>query len=312
MPERPPPAKEEIESYLKDRRNWGRWGDDDDVGAMNLITPDKLLHAASVIKSGRSLSLSMFIPKEPGPGNPNPAQHWMKARRIGGLGGGASMDFYGIAFHGMATTHLDAICHLWDENGLYNGKNPDEVISYDGAKFGAVTAWSDGIVTRAILIDVPKFRGEPYVALDKPLHAWEIEDICKAQGVAPEPGDALAFYCGREAWQEDNPGAGYGSNPKPGLHASCIEFIRDNDICLIAWDMQEAGPTGYEGWDFPLSYSPVHSIIYAFGASIVDNVALRPLAEALRAEGRSEFMLVVAPLKMAGGTGSPVNPIALF
>ena len=72
MPERPPPAKEEIESYLKDRRNWGRWGDDDDVGAMNLITPDKLLHAASVIKSGRSLSLSMFIPKEPGPGEPQP------------------------------------------------------------------------------------------------------------------------------------------------------------------------------------------------------------------------------------------------
>ena len=309
MPERAAPTQQELESYVKEHNNWGRWGADDELGATNLITTEKRIAAARLVRSGKSVSMSRFVPKTAGPGNPNPAQHWMRSIKINT--GGAATDFYGIQFHGMSTTHLDALCHVWDSRGLYNGRDPDKEITYDGANFGSVDKWSDGIVTRGVLIDVPKFRGEPYVTQDKPLHGWEIEDIARAQGVTLEPGDALAVFSGREAWEKDNPHTAYFGNPRPGLHASCIPVIHENDICMIAWDMLECNPTGYD-LGFPLGSAPVHTIIPTYGAAILDNVRLEELAEALRAEGRSEFMLVVSPLKMKGGTGSPVNPIAVF
>ena len=315
MPERQAPTRQEIESVLWDRSNWGRWGKDDEMGAINLITPEKRIAAARLIRSGKSVSMGRFIPKTPGPGVGTPAQHWMRSRSIGDGGGGAASDFYGMLVHGgVNATHLDALCHVWDKHGIYNGRDPSEAITFDGATFGSVDKWSDGIVTRCILMDIPKLRGEPYVTVEKPVHGWELEDIVRAEGITMEPGDAIAIYCGRQAWEEahfNTPWGASRSEPRPGVHTSCIPFIRDNDICLVAWDMQEGWPTGYE-WEFPYDYSPVHAIIFAYGAAIVDNVALEPLAEALGAEGRSEFMLVLSPLKMAGGTGSPINPIALF
>ena len=162
MPERAAPTEQELESYIKDRNNWGRWGADDELGAMNLITTQKRVAAAQLVRTGRSLSLSRFIPKTPGPGNPTPAQHWMRSHKIGT--GGAATDFYGMSFHGMSTTHLDALCHVWGSQGIYNGRDPDKEITFDGANFGSVDKWADGIVTRGVLVDVPNFRGEPFVS----------------------------------------------------------------------------------------------------------------------------------------------------
>ena len=309
MPERAAPTQQELESYIKDRNNWGRWGADDELGAMNLITTEKRIAAARLVRTGKSLSLSRFLPKTPGPGNPTPVQHWMRSHKF--EGGGAATDFYGMSFHGMQNTHLDALCHVWGGQGIYNGRDPDKEITFDGANFGSVDKWADGIVTRGVLVDVPKFRGEPYVTMDRPLHGWEMEDIIRGQGVTLEPGDALVVFCGRGAWEKAHPDTPYAGGPRPGLHASCLPFVRDNDICMIAWDMQECSPSGYD-LPFPLGHSPVHAIIPAYGAAVLDNVQLEELADALRAEGRSEFMLVVSPLKMKGGTGSPVNPIAVF
>ena len=120
-----------------------------------------------------------------------------------------------------------------------------------------------------------------------------------------DPGAALAVYSGREAYDEANPRAIWGSQPeKPSLHVSCLPFIRDNDVSLIIWDMMDTSPMGHE-WT-------VHSVIPAYGVLLLDNSLLQPLAEACAEEGRYEFMLVVAPLKMKSATGSPVNPIAIF
>ena len=306
--ERRVPTLQETAAYLKDHSNWGRWGPDEDLGAMNLITPEKVVAAATLVKRGRRMSLSRFLPKQPGPGNPVPAQHWMRARNMGE--GGAATDFYGTQYHGLTTTHLDALCHLWGDQGLYNGKDPKVELTFDGATFGSVDKWADGIITRGVLLDIPRARGEPYVGQDSPIHGWELEDAAKAQGVSVEPGDALLVYCGREAWQEANPDVPFAGSIKPGLHASCIPYIRETDVCMVVWDMQDAGPV-YDA-PFPLGSVPVHCVIYAFGVAILDNALLQPLAEALAQEGRYDFMLTVAPLKVEGGTGSPVNPVALF
>ncbi len=306
--ERRLPTQEEVESYLRDRRNWGRWGDDDEVGAMNLITAEKRVAAARLVRSGRSVSLSRYFPKTPGVGNPNPAQHWMRTN-VRGDGGGASMDYYGIFYHGTAATHLDALCHVWDRNGMYNGRDPAVEITFDGARFGAVDSWGDGIVSRGVLLDIPKLRGEPFATQERPVHGWDLEDAAKAQGVTIEPGDAVAVYSGREAWHEaypDTPYTGGEGATRPGLHASCLPFIRDNDISVLLWDMMDYQPFGYD------VSSTVHGSIFAYGVALLDNSLLQPLAEACAEEGRYEFMLVIAPLKVEGGTGSPVNPIALF
>ncbi len=308
--ERRIPTKEEVLAYLEKDRNWGRWGDDDQVGAVNMITPEKRAAAARLVKTGRAVSLSREFPKTPAANNPTPAIHFMK-RSVREGGGGSATDYYGISYHGQATTHLDALCHVWDHNGMWNGRNADDVITFDGATWGSVEHWKEGIITRGVLLDVPKFRGQSFVKLDEPIHGWDLEDVAKAQGVTMEPGDALIVYGGRDAWNEVNPQ--WGSLPeagqprqRAGLHASCLKFIRESDCSLLVWDMMDFEPNGY---DIPWS---VHGSIFAYGIGLLDNALLQPLAEACAEEGRYEFMLTVNPLRVVGGTGSPVNPIALF
>ena len=306
MAQRRLPTEEEVRSYLTNRRNWGRWGVDDEVGAINLITPEKRIAAAGLVRSGRSVSLSRDFPKTPAPGNTHPAQHWMTTAPFGK--GGAAMDFYGIYYHGFTATHLDALCHAWDDKGMWNGRDPAQEITFDGARFGSVEAWASGITTRGVLLDIPKHRAQPYVTMGRPVHGWELEDVAAAEGLTLESGDALVVYSGREAWQGAHSDKPYGTSgpERPGLHASCLPFMRDHDVSVLVWDMQESMPIGY---DVPWS---VHGVIFAYGVGILDNALLEPLAEACAQEARYEFMLTIAPLKVAGGTGSPVNPIALF
>ena len=165
----------------------------------------------------------------------------------------------------------------------------------------------DSIITRGVLLDVPKHRGEPYVTQEKPIHGWELEDIAKEQGINMEPGDALVVYGGREKWNEaGNPLWGSDRDLRPGLHASCLKFIKESDCCVLVWDMMDHTPNGY---DVPWS---VHGSIFAYGIGLLDNSLLQPLAETCAEEGRYEFMLTINPLRVVGGTGSPVNPVALF
>ena len=123
MPPQPLPTEAEVLDYIRGpRRSWDRWGNDDERGAINLITPEKRVAAARLVQSGRSISLCRPFPKEPGPNNPNPAHHDMKTlpRGIGGF----AADYYGISYHGVASTHIDALCHTWDEESMWNGRDP--------------------------------------------------------------------------------------------------------------------------------------------------------------------------------------------
>ena len=304
--ERRVPTKEEVQAYLKEDRNWGRWGADDQKGAVNMVTPEKRAAAARLVRSGRAVSPSREFPITPATNNSNPALHYMK-RVARNEHSGYSADFYGISYYGEIATHLDALCHVWDENGLWNGRHPDDAITMDGASWGSIDHWKEGIITRGVLLDVPKHRGEPYVTYDNPVHGWELEDITKEHGLDLEPGDALVVYCGRDKWDEGgNPLFRSDQGRLPGLHASCLKFIRKSDCSLLVWDMMDFQPNGYE-----LPWT-VHGSIFAYGIGILDNALLQPLSEACAEENRYEFMLTVSPLRVVGGTGSPVNPVALF
>jgi len=186
------PTRDEVLSYLRDRSNWGRWPDNPSAGALNLIDDAKRLAAAKLVRKGRAVSLSRPFPTEPSIENPRPAlQYLFTNEREGGWG--SSMDFYGITYHGTATTHIDALCHIWTPDGMWDGRDPKEELTFSGAKYGSVDAWSEGILTRGVLLDVPKHRGKPYVTLEEPVHGWELEDILEAEGITLEPGDAVAF-----------------------------------------------------------------------------------------------------------------------
>ena len=161
-------------------------------------------------------------------------------------------------------------------------------------------------VSSGVLLDVPKHRGQPFVTMDQPIHGWELEDVAKEQGITLEPGDAIIVYGGREQWNEVNTMWGGDPAGRPGLHASCLKFLRESDCCLLVWDMMDFMPNEY---GIPWT---VHAAIFAYGIGLLDNALLEPLAEACAEEGRYEFMLTVNPLRVVGGTGSPVNPIALF
>src|SRR5262250_1662873 len=233
MAGRPLPTEQEVRSWIRERRNWGRWGKDDQRGAMNLVTPAKRVAAARLVKNGRSVSLSRPFPKEPGINNSRPAQHYMQVipRGKGAFAG----DYYGIFYHGVASTHIDALCHTWDDEAMWNGRDPKKEITFEGARFGSIEHWQEGIIVRGVMLDVPRHRGVPCVTHDAPVHGWELDDILSKRGIKLEPGDAVCVFSGRDAWQAANPETPYGRpygglNVRPGLHVSCLPFLRDHDV----------------------------------------------------------------------------------
>lgn len=298
------PTGKEVSSYLRDRRNWGRWGEYGGAGAINLITPAKRVQAANLIRSGRTVSLGRPLPVDPAPDNPRPVSHHTTVSN--GDVSGYAVDYLGIYQHGYRVTHIDALCHNWDSDGMWDGRDPLEEIDSNGASYGSVSEWSEGIVTRGVLLDVPAYRETSYVTVKDPVHGWELEEIAAKQKVTLQSGDALVVFAGRDAYAADYFDAFADGNSLPGLHASCLPFIRDHDVSLLAWDVLDATPTEYT-----LS-NPVHAAMYAYGVAILDNCNLMSLAQACVDEGRFEFMLMVSPLVIIGGTGSPVNPIVIF
>jgi kynurenine formamidase len=302
---RQPPTVEEVQSYLHRDRNWGRWGPDDQKGALNLVTDEKRVAAGALVRTGRAISLSRDFPVKPGRPNPIPAHHYMK-RYPKGVDAGAAADYYGVLYHGTTCTHIDALCHMWDGDGMWNGRDPDRELTFDGSRWGGIDNWADGIFTRGVLLDVPAHRGVDYVTQDEPIHGWELAEVAEHQGVALEPGDALVVYGGRERYDAVNKIPWGATDARPGLHASCLEFIRKSDCCALVWDMMDMLPYGY---DLPFT---VHGAIFAYGVALVDNVELGPLVQECRRQSRFEFLFTVAPLRVVGGTGAPVNPIALL
>ncbi len=298
--------KDDTRAWLRANSNWGRWGDDDQQGAVNLITPQKRLEAAAAVRTGRSLSLARPLNTAPGPHNPQPVQHFVRWFTRSAEEGGGAGDFIGLHIHGYQVTHIDALCHGWGERGMWGGRDPMQSLSPQAARWGAVHHWKDGIVTRGVLLDVARHRGLPHVPFNEPVHADELRQVAQAQGVEVRPGDALVIHCGRDALERERPDWNPNTDGHPGLSVSALRFIRQHDVAVLVWDLMDAQP--YElGW--PLV---PHAALHEFGVPLVDNCALGALADACAAEARYDFMLTIAPLVLEGGTGSPVNPIALL
>lgn len=300
------PSVDEVRALLIERSNWGRWGTDDQRGAVNLIDNHKRCEAAALVRSGQAISLSLDYPTQPAVNNPRPAQQYLKVIHQD-HGRGLAVDYLGIEYHCPVATHIDALCHVWDSANGWNGRDPAEFVSIDGVSWAGIEQWRHGIVTRGVLLDIPAHRGVPYVTVDEPVTDAELRSVVEGQGVEIRPGDAVVVYSGRAAFEAEH-GPWSGGVTQPGLAASSLWFLRDCDCAVLVWDMMDAIPQS-PGFDMP---EPVHAALYSFGLALVDNADLEPLARACAQESRYEFMLCVAPLPVVGGTGSPVNPIAVL
>jgi kynurenine formamidase len=303
--ERSAPTPEEYHAYKQRFSNWGRWGADDQLGTLNHITPERRAAAAQLVRSGIAVSLANPLATAPvlGAGrNAEPAEHRMN------LGQGGCSDYIGVSYHGFANTHVDALCHIYTEDGKLYGGRPSSDVTKDGARSNSIDAWREGIVTRGVLYDVPRFRGVDFVTDDAPVHGSELEDIGAAQGVEPQPGDAVLVRMGLAAFWAAHPDFAPAWSA-PGLHASALEFLYEHDAALLGWDLMEA--PGQDAYGAPAL--PIHSIAIPYmGMPLLDNANFDALAVACAEAGRWEFMLAIAPLVVLGGTGSPVNPLAML
>jgi kynurenine formamidase len=310
LADRRPPTPEEYRDYPKRFSNWGRWGANDELGTLNFITPETRRTAAALVRSGRAVSLSRPIDTHSHGANPFPAHHLVAVGRSGGLA-----DYLGMFIHGFAITHLDALCHLTaaDGSGYYNGAKLDRN-HMPLSSTGTIEHWRDGIVTRGVLYDIPKLRGTASIEPGKPVHGWELVDAARAQGITPAAGDAVCIRSGFGPYfasHAEKPGFA----SVAGVHASCIEFLYETQTALLLWDFQDA-PVADQGIPNPIDIPvPMHVhqvLIPHMAMPILDNADFEALASVCAAEGRYAFQLVIAPLVVEGGTGSPVNPIAIL
>ncbi|HEY6359729.1 MAG TPA: cyclase family protein [Vicinamibacterales bacterium] len=292
----------DYERWKKELSNWGRWGKDDQRGALNLITPAKQRQAAALVKEGVSVSLAHDVDTEKAVDNAQPYVHEMVA--IGA-------DRFEVQFHGVAHTHLDSLAHI-NENGVfYNGYKPDaDAVMKSGHARNSIHNVKTGIFTRGVLIDIPRLKGVPYLEPGTPIYPEDIEAFEKMAGVKVGPGDALFIRTGRWARRAvTGPFDISRTGRRAGPSASLIPWLRQRDVALLGSDV----PPSLAPSDLPGNTGAVHDFALVYlGVHLFDNCDLESLAEAAAARKRWEFLLTAAPLPIKVGTGSPLNPIATF
>ncbi len=300
-------AAVDLDRIFEQVKNWGRWGADDQRGALNLITGDTRRRAAALVCEGVSVSGALPLATEPGPHNPAPVTHLMVRDGDGEREPMMSADYFAIAPHGMANTHLDALCHIFHRGLMYNGFAASEVTAAGAAK-NSIEAGDQGIVSRGVLLDIPRLKGKPWLEPGERIYADDLEAAERRAGVRVESGDILLIRTGRHR-RATELGQWATAEGLAGLHASCLPWLSERGVAVLGCDgVSDVFPSGVEGWPMPL-----HVVaLVAMGVHLLDNAQLEDIGDTCERLGRAEFLLAIAPLRLLRGTASPVNPIAVF
>jgi kynurenine formamidase len=303
----------DLAQLFESLKNWGRWGPDDQRGALNHLTTEHARRAAGLVRDGHSVSLARDLPVTPAADVQFPAHHHMltagDARHNTGIPGyEASRDYVGTEVHGLGITHVDALCHIFVDGQMYNGVPATEVRS-DGAHANTVMAMADGVVGRGVLLDIAAARDVEYLEGDDLITVDDLERAESVAGVTVGTGDVLLVATGRDRRREVHPGLTPGDG-MAGLHPSALPWLHRREVALLGSDgISDAMPgLGVPGWPFP-----VHQIgIVAIGLALIDNLSLGRLSAACLERGRAEFLFSLGVLRIVGGTGCPVNPLAVL
>lgn len=308
------PTEAELDTCYDGLSNWGRWGATDERGMLNHLVPEHRVAAAALVLDGIGISLAHDLGTIPSAENPYPAHHHMlaagDARDDSGIPGyEASRDYVGAHVHGLGVTHIDALCHMFVRGKMYNGYPASEVRS-NGARLNTVLSFADGIVGRGVLLDVAATRGVPYLRGGDTITPEELEATEARQNVRVQTGDILLVGSGRCAWRKQSGGVLDPADGMAGLHADCLPWLREREISLLGSDgISDPMPgLGIPNWPFP-----VHQVgITSMGLHLIDNMALGELAAACAERKRWAFFFTMGSIRVAGGTGCPVNSIAVL
>lgn len=290
--------------------NWGRWGPQDELGTVNLLTPQRAASAARAVDTGRCVPLGRPLTVRPAPDNPQPLLHLMKSsgESAAAVGGSHASDWFALAYHGFAVTHLDAHSHQFFNGQMYNGRPAELVSTRTGAACGSIVPLSRGLVGRGVLLDAPRWAGRDWLEPGEGLDPVDLDAIGASQGVALGAGDLVLVRTGRDARAAAHGVIDPLVAGSPGLHATVLPWLREHDAAMLGSDAQN--DVMRPGGPHPM---PVHAGALAFlGLPLLDNLLLDELAAACAARGRWDFQLVIAPLALARCTGSPVNPIGIL
>lgn len=308
-------SADEFDTLFQDMKRWGRWGAQDQRGALHYLTPERLAASAQLVRDGVSVSLSLPLNTQAAIDNPRPAVHHMIMPGASASGESGSdsespqfvKDYIGVDYHNDGHTHIDALCHVDYRGLLYNAQQVDTVTT-DGATVDSIEVLKDGLVGRGVLLDIPRLRGLPWLEPGEHIYRDDLEAAERAQGLVVDEGDILLIRTGHVRRLSEL-GPWDTARLKAGLHPTAMSFVAERQVAALGSDgNSDTAPSPTDGVGFPIHVLAIN----ALGVHLLDYLQLEDLRAACEQAGRWEFLFVGAPLRIPGGTGSPVNPLAIL
>jgi kynurenine formamidase len=301
---------DEFRALFDQVRTWGRWGKRSRRGALNFITPERIVAAAGLVRSGETVSLSVPLNTEVRLDSPSPIDHHMTMMPDVDIGSGSvrfAKDYVGADYHNEGHSHIDAFSHVAFGGRFYDGE-PDTSVTEEGAKRGAIDVLANGLVGRGVLLDVPRARGVPWMEPGEHVFSEDLEAAERLQEVRVGPGDILLVRTGYARRVAEHPPWDT-RKAKPGLHPTTVSFLAERSVAVLGSDgNNDTAPSTTEGIAFPIHVLALN----AMGVHLIDYLQFEDLVPQCEEANRWEFLFAAAPLRVVGGTGSPLNPVAVF
>ncbi len=304
--------------------NWGKWGPDDELGALNYLDAAEVLRGVQHIRTGDVFTLQIQMGRTDGPGDPLwPGRTGIERQNVLDEGtwdtDGAPQFPGGLHYADdtaklflQGSTQYDALGHVWYDGKLWNGYDARSTI--DGMDKASVLPIAEkGIVGRGVLIDMARHRGKDWLDKGETFDHTDLDAAAAAQGVAIEPHDILCVRTGwMKYWYELNDkDTFYDGFTEPGLTHSreLVEWFQSREVPNLVTDTiaNEVTFDPETGVALPLHCALMRNL----GVTLTEIAWLDDLADACAADGRWSFLYVAAPLKVVSGTGAPVNPVAI-
>jgi len=299
--------------------NWGRFGKDDERGALNFITPECVLVACGLPRRGAVISCALpFDQKGPQTGfagRHNPV-HVMLADGGDALAGAQDFIPGGFRYADDAIymplqcgTQWDALAHVFYDGKMWNDRGI-ELVTSSGARANSIDKIKDGVVGRGVLLDVPRHQGVRWLENGTPILPEDLDACAEAEGVAVESGDIVLVRTGMlTRCLEEKSWAGYCGGPSPGLSIHCARWLYEREVAAVATDTWGVEVLPNETQD---CFQPLHMIsLRNTGVLFGEIFQLDALAEACAADGNYAFLFAAPPLPITGAVGSPINPLAI-
>ena len=301
----------EFSELFRSLSTWGRWGDGDERGELNRLQAAHVVAASRLVRDGTTVTLSLPINTNATEDNPEPAVHYMTTFQEDPADPKGELrfakDFVGADYHHDGHTHIDALCHVIYDGSLYNGISAD-LVTANGAAADSIEVLANGLVARGVLLDIPRLRGVPWLEPGEHVFRGELEAAEREQGVTVGESDVLLVRTGHTRRLSEL-GPWDTGRAKSGLHPEVMPFVAEREVVALGGDgNSDTVPSSTEGVDFPIHVLALN----AMGVHLLDYLQLDDLAAACEERGRWEFLFVAAPLRIPGGTGSPLNPLAVF